>query len=158
MKKMANTQHKYDERDWLMCTFDLIRIFFQCRQPPWISHWLPLLCQPSCGQSCRPSQDPRLNMSGSRRIVALPQDTLFHLLMNVPGGVPPAGFPQRGPMSPLISQGVVFCTRSEEQPPGAGRGTFLLFLRLELSCLVESFLTLYNGLILICGDDFYPVH
>lgn len=61
-------------------------------------------------------------------------------------------------MSPLISQGVVFCTRSEEQPPGAGRGTFLLFLRLELSCLVESFLTQCNGLILICGDDFYPVH
>lgn len=49
------------------------------------------------------SYGPKLNMSESTQTLALPRETLFHLLMNVPEGVP-----QGGSTSPLIRQRPAF--------------------------------------------------
>lgn len=51
------------------------------------------------------SYGPKLNMSEPRQALALPRESLFHLLMNVPEGVPQGAplHPSLGGVLPLPS-------------------------------------------------------
>lgn len=70
------------------------------------------------------SYGPKLNMSESTQTLALPREMLFHLLMNVPEGVP-----QGGSTSPLIRQRPAFAFMLESNllergpPSSAGHPT-----------------------------------
>lgn len=76
-----------------------------------MAQWLCVLLSPlahnggpsQCGLMF--SYGPKLNMSEPRQALALPQETLFHLLMNVPEGVPQGAplHPSLGGVLPLPS-------------------------------------------------------